>query len=87
MRILSVEIKNFLSFKGSQSVEFEKGLNLFNGDIGSGKSSLINIISGLIQPTKGKIYYDKSKGKLYEYNGGDANDIDLGYTDVTEQYR
>lgn len=42
MRILSVEIKNFLSFKGSQSVEFEKGLNLFNGDIGSGKSSFYN---------------------------------------------
>ena len=38
-------------------------------------------------PIVGKIYYDKGKGKLYEYNGGDANDIDLGYTDVTEQYR
>ena len=38
-------------------------------------------------PIVGKIYYDKSKGKLYEYNGGDANDINLGYTDVTEQYR
>ena len=42
MRILSVEINNFLSFKGNQSVEFEKGLNLFNGDIGSGKSSFYN---------------------------------------------
>ena len=38
-------------------------------------------------PIVGKIYYDKGKGKLYEYNGGDANDINLGYTDVTEQYR
>ena len=32
------------------------------------------------------IYYDKSKGRLYQYNGGDANDIN-SYTDVTEQYR
>ena len=42
MRILSAEINNFLSFRSNQSVEFEKGLNLFNGDIGSGKSSFYN---------------------------------------------
>ena len=37
-------------------------------------------------PQTNDIYYDKSKGKLYQYNGGDANDIN-SYTDVTEQYR
>ena len=37
-------------------------------------------------PQTDDIYYDKSKGKLYQYNGGDANDIN-SYTDVTEQYR
>ena len=42
MRILSVETNNFISFKGNQSVEFKEGLNLFNGDIGSGKSSFYN---------------------------------------------
>ena len=36
-------------------------------------------------PQTDDIYYDKSKGKLYQYNGGDANDIN-SYTDVTEQY-
>ena len=42
MRILSIEINNFIAFKGNQLIEFKKGLNLFNGDIGSGKSSLYN---------------------------------------------
>jgi len=42
MRILSIEINNFIAFKGLQLIEFKKGLNLFNGDIGSGKSSLYN---------------------------------------------
>ena len=37
-------------------------------------------------PQTNDIYYDKSQGKLYQYNGGDANDIN-SYTDVTEQYR
>ena len=37
-------------------------------------------------PQTNDIYYDKSKGKLYQYNGGDANDIN-SYTDVTDQYR
>ena len=37
-------------------------------------------------PQTDDIYYDKSKGKLYQYNGGDANDIN-SYTDVTDQYR
>ena len=37
-------------------------------------------------PQTDDIYYDKSQGKLYQYNGGDANDIN-SYTDVTEQYR
>lgn len=31
------------------------------GRSGSGKSSLINIISGLIEPTKGQIYYDRKQ--------------------------
>ena len=38
------------------------------------------------EPQTNDIYYDKSQGKLYQYNGGDANDIN-SYTDVTEQYR
>ena len=37
-------------------------------------------------PQTNDIYYDKSQGKLYQYNGGDANDIN-SYTDVTDQYR
>ena len=37
-------------------------------------------------PQTDDIYYDKSQGKLYQYNGGDANDINSN-TDVTEQYR
>ena len=42
MKIISIEIKNFLAFKNSQKIEFKDGLNLFNGNIGSGKSSLYN---------------------------------------------
>ena len=42
MKILSIETNNFIAFKGHQSVELKKGLNLFNGDIGSGKSSFYN---------------------------------------------
>lgn len=42
MRILSIELNDFISFKGNQLIELNKGLNLFNGDIGSGKSSLYN---------------------------------------------
>ena len=42
MNILSIETNNFIAFKGHQSVELKKGLNLFNGDIGSGKSSFYN---------------------------------------------
>ena len=37
-------------------------------------------------PQTDDVYYDKSKGKLYQYNGGDAKDIN-SYTDVTDQYR
>ena len=37
-------------------------------------------------PQTNDVYYDKSQGKLYQYNGGDANDIN-SYTDVTDQYR
>jgi DNA sulfur modification protein DndD len=42
MRIISIELNDFISFKGNQLVEFNRGLNLFNGNIGSGKSSLYN---------------------------------------------
>jgi hypothetical protein len=37
-------------------------------------------------PAVGVIYPDTDTGKLYEYNGGEPNDIN-SYTDVTEQYR
>ena len=36
-------------------------------------------------PAVGVIYPDTDTGKLYEYNGGEPNDIN-SYTDVTEQY-
>ena len=37
-------------------------------------------------PAVGVVYPDTDTGKLYEYNGGEPNDIN-SYTDVTEQYR
>ena len=42
MKVISIDIKNFIAFKDHQKVELNHGLNLFNGDIGSGKSSLFN---------------------------------------------
>ena len=36
-------------------------------------------------PAVGVVYPDADTGKLYEYNGGEPNDIN-SYTDVTEQY-
>jgi hypothetical protein len=64
-------------FEPNIPTEFRGGANKLNQERGKFPKN----------PIVGKIYYDKGKGKLYEYNGGDANDIDLGYTDVTEQYR
>ena len=37
------------------------------------------------RPAVGVIYPDADTGKLFEYNGGEPNDIN-SYTDVTEQY-
>ena len=37
-------------------------------------------------PAVGVVYPDTDTGKLYEYNGGEPNDIN-SYTDVTEQYK
>ena len=37
-------------------------------------------------PAVGVVYPDTDTGKLYEYNGGEPNDLN-SYTDVTEQYR
>ena len=38
------------------------------------------------RPAVGVVYPDADTGKLFEYNGGEPNDIN-SYTDVTEQYR
>ena len=37
------------------------------------------------KPAVGVVYPDADTGKLFEYNGGEPNDIN-SYTDVTEQY-
>ena len=37
------------------------------------------------RPAVGVVYPDADTGKLFEYNGGEPNDIN-SYTDVTEQY-
>ena len=42
MKINSIRLLNFLPFKGEQTIEFSKGLNIINGNIGSGKSNLFN---------------------------------------------
>ena len=42
MKIVSIELKNFIQFKGDNLVEFSDGLNLINGSIGGGKSSFFN---------------------------------------------
>ena len=42
MKIISIELENFIPFKGDNLVEFSDGLNLINGSIGGGKSSFFN---------------------------------------------
>ena len=42
MRINSIRLLNFLPFKGEQIIDFTDGLNIINGNIGSGKSNLFN---------------------------------------------
>lgn len=42
MKINSIRLLNFLPFKGEQIIDFTDGLNIVNGNIGSGKSNLFN---------------------------------------------
>ena len=42
MKINSIRLLNFLPFKGEQTIDFTDGLNIINGNIGSGKSNLFN---------------------------------------------
>ena len=38
---------------------------VISGDSGVGKSTLLNIISGLSRPTKGKVFYDEKENFLW----------------------
>ena len=43
MKLLSIELDNIRSYR-HQKVDFRDGISLFEGDIGSGKSSILNAI-------------------------------------------
>jgi ABC-type bacteriocin/lantibiotic exporter with double-glycine peptidase domain len=40
------------------NVEFKKGINILNGKSGQGKSTLMKLICGILQPKKGSIYFN-----------------------------
>lgn len=65
MKVEKIEIKN-LTFSYDQnidilknkSIEIKKGLNIIEGESGGGKSTLIKIICGLIEPKTGEVLFN-----------------------------
>lgn len=65
MKVEKIEIKN-LTFSYDQnidilknkSIEIKKGLNIIEGESGGGKSTLIKIIFGLIEPKIGEVLFN-----------------------------
>ena len=54
----SIELENIRSYD-EQKIEFPRGITLFEGDIGSGKSTILNMIPRIYSPLKGEITIDK----------------------------
>jgi len=50
MKLKSLEIKNLYGFM-NKTIDFNKQLNLLVGINGSGKTSILNVISWMMQPS------------------------------------
>jgi len=50
MKLESLTITNFRCYAGEQTVDFSKGLTLFLGDNGDGKSTLFDALYWLFHP-------------------------------------
>lgn len=54
MVIKSLTLKNFKSYRGENTINFSKGLNIISGSIGSGKTSLYESFQWLIEDRDGQ---------------------------------
>ena len=78
MAINRVEIKDFLVFKGTFTVDFCPGVNIFIGSNGTGKTTLLKVMYGLINDKISRCFYAKNINENISYGNGR---IDLLYDD------
>ena len=80
MYISKLTLNDFRSFKGSQDLEFNKGINFFVGDNNSGKTTIFKAIE-FIQSGKNKEDWisknanSKNVSVIVEFSGSDLSDI------------
>ena len=73
--------QNNILFQGLNITIKDHGLLQINGANGSGKSSLLQICSGLIEPTAGEILWNDKNTKKYRYEF-QSNILYLGHTNA-----
>ncbi len=77
MKIKSLRVKNFLSFKNEQTINFDNHLNVIVGPNNSGKTNLIRALNFINQAF---FTYDIKDISSYYYNGDSTNpfEVELG---------
>ena len=70
MAIARIEIKDFLVFKGEFSTDFCLGINVFIGGNGTGKTTLLKIMYGLINKKLTKCFYSPNGRNDVSFGNG-----------------